>query len=105
MSIDKAIVILAEDSFLPITKEAKKLNQKAKVRNRGDVCCPSDSPNVLDDKDHFPINNINQARNALARASQYDGKKPSWWKGSLKSLQNTIKRKVHSKYPSIEINK
>jgi hypothetical protein len=26
---------------------------------------------------------------------------PPWWKGTLKSLQEAVSRKVHSKYPSI----
>lgn len=79
-------------------KEKKKLDPKAKVRNRGTVCVPAES--AKDKKDHFPINDIDQARNALARVKQYD-KVPSWYSGSLKSLQEAVSRKVHSKYPSI----
>lgn len=76
----------------------KKLDPKAKVRNRGTVCVPAES--AKDKKDHFPINDEDQARNALARVHQYSSV-PSWYSGSLKSLQNTVSRKVHSKYPSI----
>lgn len=79
-------------------KEKKKLDPKAKVRNRGTVCVPASS--AKDKKDHFPINDADQARNALARVHQYD-KVPPWYGGSLKSLQELVSRKVHSKYPAI----
>lgn len=79
-------------------KTKKKLDPKAKVRNRGTVCVPASS--AKDKKDHFPINNIDQARNALARVHQYSAA-PSWYKGSLKGLQSLVSRKVHSKYPAI----
>ncbi len=84
-------------------KKKKKLDPKAKVRNRGTVIFPAESPNVKDDKDHFPINDEAQARNALARSHQYD-KVPSWYKGSLKSLQEAVRRKVKSKYKGIEVS-
>jgi hypothetical protein len=79
-------------------KEKKKLDPKAKVRNRGTVCVPAES--AKDKKDHFPINDEGQARNALARVHQYNSV-PSWYSGSLKGLQDLVSRKVHSKYPSI----
>lgn len=79
-------------------KENKKLDPKAKVRNRGSVCVPASS--AKDKKDHFPINDEGQARNALARVHQYSSV-PEWYSGSLKGLQALVSRKVHSKYPSI----
>lgn len=79
-------------------KSKKKLDPKAKVRNRGSVCVPASQ--AKDKKDHFPINSIDQARNALARVHQYSSV-PSWYKGSLKGLQALVSRKVHAKYPSI----
>lgn len=79
-------------------KEERKLDPKAKVRNRGTVCVPASS--AKDKKDHFPINSENQARNALSRVHQYS-KAPEWYSGSLKGLQDLVSRKVHSKYPSI----
>lgn len=82
-------------------KEKSSRDPKAKVRNRGTVVFPAESSSVKDHQDHFPINDEDQARNAWARAHQYS-KAPSWYKGSLKSLQDAVKRKVHSKYPSIE---
>jgi len=79
-------------------KEKKKPDPKAKVRNRGTVCVPAES--AKDKKDHFPINDADQARNALARVHQYSSA-PPWYNGSLTSLQNAVSRKIHSKYPSI----
>jgi hypothetical protein len=79
-------------------KEKKKLDPKAKIRNRGIVCIPAEQ--ALDHKDHFPINDEGQARNALSRSHQYSSA-PSWYKGSLKGLQDLVSRKVHSKYPGI----
>jgi hypothetical protein len=83
-------------------KEKKKLDPHAKVRNRGYVCVPAEK--ALDHKDHFPANDEAQARNALARVHQYSSA-PSWYKGSLKGLQDLISRKVHSKYPGISKDK
>ena len=73
--------------------ESKKLDPKAKIRNRGNVVFPAGSEKVLDDKDHFPINTESQARNALARASQYD-KCPDWYDGTLKELVKKVYNKV-----------
>jgi len=81
-----------------VAADKKKLDPKAKVRNRGTVCVPASS--AKDKKDHFPINSIDQARNALARVHQYSSV-PEWYSGSLKGLQALVSRKVHSKYPSI----
>lgn len=91
------LLVLAE-KFEKIAKDKPKLDPKAKVRNRGTVCVPASS--AKDKKDHFPINDEDQARNALSRVAQYD-KVPSWYSGSLKSLQELVSRKVHSKYKGI----
>lgn len=72
---------------------------KAKVRNRGTVVFPASSSK--DNKDHFPINDADQARNALARANQYS-KVPDWYSGSLQSLVSKVRSAVKNKYPSIE---
>src|ERR1700679_529989 len=90
----------AEAIKLAKKKEKKKLNPKAKVRNRGTVCIPAAS--AKDKQDHFPINSESQARNALARVHQYSSV-PSWYSGSLKGLQDAVSRKVHSQYPGIKI--
>lgn len=81
-------------------KEKKKLDPKAKVRNRGTVCVPAES--AKDKKDHFPINDEDQARNALARVHQYSSV-PDWYSGSLKGLQALVARKVKAKYPKINV--
>ena len=98
-----ALNMIADQYLVKIAKEKKekKVDPKAKVRNRGTVCCPANSPSVSDNNEHFPINDEDQARNALARVHGFKGKKPSWWKGSLESLISTVTRKVHSKYPKI----
>jgi len=73
------------------------------VRNKPAAIFGDKHPKVKDDKDHFPIDTIGRARNALARSHQYTSA-PSWWKGSLKELQSAVSRAVHSKYPSIKIS-
>ena len=62
------------------------------------------NPKVTDNKDHFPINDLAHARNALARAMQYDSS-PPWYSGNLKSLQDTVKRAVYKKYPALKNRK
>jgi hypothetical protein len=78
-------------------KEKKKLDPKAKVRNRGTVCVPAES--AKDKKDHFPINDEGQARSALSRVEGLTS--APWYSGSLEGLRALVKRKVHSKYPNI----
>lgn len=75
---------------------------EAKVRSRGTCVFPAEHSSVKDNKDHFPINSEDQARNALARANQYSSA-PEWYSGSLQSLVNAVARKVHGKYPGIEV--
>ena len=72
-----------------------------KARSRGTCVFPAEHPKVKDNKDHFPINSESQARNALARASQYSSA-PEWYDGSLQRLVNAVARKVHSEYPGIK---
>lgn len=64
---------------------------------------PSSHPKVKDGKDHFPLEDAGQARNALARASQYSAA-PPWYDGDLKSLVESVARKVHHEFPSIEVS-
>ncbi|MDP2683487.1 MAG: hypothetical protein Q8P20_00365 [bacterium] len=85
-----------------ILKSAFYFEKLAEVRNKGDVVFSADGPSVTDGKDHFPINTLQQARNALARASQYDSS-PPWYNGSLTSLLAKIRKAVKTKYPSIEL--
>jgi hypothetical protein len=83
-----------------IAKAVAKKKKTPKGQNRGDVCFPANSKHNKGTVDKFPINNENQARNALSRAGQFD-KAPPWFVGSLEELKNIVRRKVHSKYPSI----
>lgn len=93
---------LATNSLVVMAKEKdkKKLDPKAKVRNRGNVCVLAES--AKDKKDHFPINDEGQARNALARVHQYSSA-PEWYSGSLSGLQALVARKVKAKYPKIDV--
>lgn len=95
------ILKLASNFYVLAVKNTKKKpDPKAKVRNRGTVCVSAEK--AKDKKDHFPINNEAQARNALARVHQYN-KVPSWYKGSLPGLQALVARKVKTKYPKIDV--
>jgi hypothetical protein len=78
--------------------DKKKPDPSAAVRNRGTVCVSAES--AKDKKEHYPINDADQARNALSQVAKYTTA-PPWYNGSLKSLQDLVSRKVHSKYPSI----
>ena len=91
----------AEESLVKTAKEKekKKLDPKAKVRNRGTVCVPAEQ--AKDKKDHFPINDEGQARNALARVQQLSS--APWYKGTLEGLKALVARKVKAKYPKIDV--
>jgi peptidoglycan hydrolase-like protein with peptidoglycan-binding domain len=88
----------SKDSNSAKDKSSKKLDPKADVRNRVDVCVPAEK--AKDKKDHFPINNESHARNALAQVAKFTNA-PAWYDGSLSSLVNLVKKKVHAKYPNI----
>jgi hypothetical protein len=90
------------DTFVKKAKKGAKKGGKVKARNRGSCVFPSTHGSVKDNKDHFPINSESQARNALARASQY-GSKPPWYSGSLQGLVSAVRGAVHRKYPSIKV--
>jgi hypothetical protein len=94
--------LLSWDEFSINEGKKGKKNPEAKLRNRGDVVFSAGSKKVLDNADHFPINSKSQARNALARASQYSSV-PEWYDGSLEKLVKKVQRKVKSKYPDIEV--
>lgn len=75
-----------------------------KAQNRPNPVFDAKHPKVNDDKDHFPLGDADQARNALARANQYSAA-PKWWNGTLQELKNAVARKVKSEFPSIEVSK
>lgn len=89
------LIYQAADEFEKLAKG------EAKVRSRGTCVFPAEHSSVKDNKDHFPINNESQGRNALARANQFSSA-PPWYSGSLSSLVNAVSRAVHKKYPGIE---
>ena len=95
--LDEVITALA-------AAKKKKVDPKAKVRNKGKVVFPANSSKVKDKKDHFPINSAAQARNALARANQFKTV-PPWFKGTLKELVSAVARAVKREYPGIEVTK
>jgi len=102
-NIDKAVSMLLGENIKPKWGGIyEKKDPKAKVRNRGDVVFPAESNKVTDDKDHFPINSKAQARNALARAAQYDSS-PKWYKGTKEQLVKAVQRAVRKKYSSIDV--
>jgi hypothetical protein len=92
-------LLQAVDNFEKLAKEKQKLDQKAKVRNRGTVCVPASQ--AKDKKDHFPINNEGQARSALSRVEGLTS--APWYKGSLEGLRALVKRKVKAKFPKINV--
>ncbi len=75
-----------------------------KQRTRGTCVFQSSHPKVNDNKDHFPINDIAHARNALARVMQYDSV-PSWYDGTLGGLQSAVRRAVYKKFPGLRSRK
>ena len=82
----------------------EKVDPKAAIRSKKSPIFDNGSKWVNDDKDHFPIFDENHARNALARVFQYSSK-PSWFTGKdLKQLQKIVVKKVHSKFPDIELS-
>lgn len=84
--------------------EAKKVDPKAKVRNKPDAVFDADDKNVKDKKDHFPIDTEGRARNALSQANKYSSS-PSWYTGSLESLKKKVATAVKKKYPKIVVTK
>jgi len=85
-------------------KGERKADPKAKVRNKPNPVFDAKSKSVKDSKDHFPLGNANQARNALARANQFSSV-PKWYRGTLKGLKTAVARAVKKEYPSIEVTK
>jgi hypothetical protein len=93
----------AEEALETTAAKKKKLDPKAKVRNRKKPVFPHNSPKVKDNKDHFPLGSEDQARAALSYAGHYT-KAPSWYKGSLEELKSAVRRAVKRHYPNIEVS-
>jgi len=96
MSLEKAIDMMYEH----FEKEAKK--GKVKARNRPSPVFQSTHAKVTDNKDHFPLEDESQARNALAQVAKYTSA-PKWWSGTVEEVKSAVRRRVKSKYPSINV--
>ena len=77
-------------------------SEDAECRSKPNPTFDSTNSKVNDNKDHFPIGTIEQARNAIARVNQYNTV-PTWYNGTLTELKNKVINKVKRDYPSIEI--
>ena len=84
--------------------EKGEFDQKAEVRHRGHCVFPAEDKKVKDNKDHFPINDKKQGRNALARVNQYD-KVPTWYDGTLTEMKEKVVKAVEDKFSSIDVDK
>lgn len=104
MKVEKTLRLRKEPPAdqMPSKGAKKQLDPNAKVRNRGKVVFPSTHSKVTDNKDHFPINDADQARNALSRVAQYSAA-PKWWSGSLKQLQTAVRSAVKRSYKNINV--
>ena len=63
-------------------------------------CCTTNNPKVTDDKDHYPINSTTQAKNLAQKINDLT-EKPSWWKGTLNQLKNTVMKCIKQTYPKL----
>ena len=70
-----------------------------KQRARPNPAFDSTDKRVKDNKDHFPLGSLSQAKNAWARVNQYS-KAPDWWNGTLTELKQELKKAIKKKYKS-----
>lgn len=91
---------MSEEFEQSIEKIAKD-DPKAVVRNRGKVIFPAEKSK--DNKDHYPINNIDEARAAL----RYAGKQKSapWYHGTIDEMKKAVERAVYRSFPTLKPNK
>jgi len=95
------------DELLTLTAQFEELATDetlvSEAKDRGTVIIDVGHPKNKSNKQHFPANNANQARNALSRVNEYSSK-PEWWSGTLQELVNAVVRGVKKHYPSIEVS-
>lgn len=84
-------------------EEFKDKDPDAEIRHRGHCVFPAEDSKVKDNKDHFPINDKKQGRNALARVNQYDSV-PKWYDGTLEEVKDKVAKAVKKKFSSIEVS-
>jgi len=89
---------------IKLFEEFGKEDPDAEVRHRGHCVFPAEDSKVKDNKDHFPINDKGQGRNALARVNQYDSV-PKWYDGTLEEVKKKVVNAVEKKFSSIEVDK
>jgi hypothetical protein len=99
------INVFENTSVVEETIEEGKKDPKAKIRNKPNPVFDDKNPKVKDSKDHFPLKNLNQARNALARAGAFEKNPPKWYKGTLAQFKSRVRSAVKKAYPSIEVSK
>lgn len=91
------------EGYDAIIEAIRKHDPKAAVRNKKNPVFPAESKYVNDDKDHFPLGNEDQARNALARVNQFT-KVPKWAVDiTLKAMKKKVANAVKKHYPDIEV--
>lgn len=83
--------------------EFAKVVEKEPAKSRGEVVFTAGAERIKDNKDHFPINTLNQAKNALVRVAQYKSV-PKWYDGPLSEVQDKVKAAVKKKYPEVEVS-
>lgn len=86
-----------------LLKVANKFENLLAAKDRGDCVFEVGHPKNKSTKEHFPLNNLGQARSALSRVNGFSSA-PDWYNGSLESLINSVYRAVKKKFPSIEID-
>ena len=94
---EQPLVVIAK--AVKKSKEKKKLDPKAKVRNRGKCIFPANSPKVNDDKDHYPIPDEAHGRSALSYAGKQ--KTAPWYNGTVEEMRKAVQRAVHKAFPNI----
>lgn len=84
---------------LPIINIAYRIAAKS----RGKCCLKKTHKLVNDGKDHYPIKNVSQARNALSRVMGHESV-PPWFDGTLTQLRRIVKSRVHKEFGSIDVD-
>ena len=100
--LEMAKVLTPPESFIHTGDFIKEV-EEANTQDRGKCVFSAGSEKVNDNKDHFPINDMDQAKKALERASQYTTA-PKWYNGSLSEVVEKVKNAVKKEYPTIEIS-
>ncbi len=82
---------------------AKVITQEQLEKGNKKVIFSSNDAKVNDSKDHFPINDIDQARNALIRVAEYQTA-PKWYNGSLSEVVAKVKDVVKTNFSNLEVS-